>query len=223
MLDRNTFENMPPATRHATTMVCRGCQPVADYESAWEDAQRQGGGGGNGGGGGGGGNGGGGGGGGGDEGVDEHAQQNSSNSNNNKGVFLQHARSSAKALLMYPITRALSSKRGSQGLPIQEKKQEGKHEGSEKQEDLMGEHTTEQQQHVHNNVHNTIHNNARNTTHNDVQNTTSTPVGWFVGRSLLGSKQAARVKRQGMAALRAAVKQHDSYVIVYDVIVYDCV
>lgn len=35
MLDRNTFDELPAASRRALALVCKGCQPVADYEAAW--------------------------------------------------------------------------------------------------------------------------------------------------------------------------------------------
>lgn len=35
MLDRNSFDQLPAASRHALALVCKGCQPVADYEAAW--------------------------------------------------------------------------------------------------------------------------------------------------------------------------------------------
>lgn len=35
MLDRNSFDQLPAASRRALALVCKGCQPVADYERAW--------------------------------------------------------------------------------------------------------------------------------------------------------------------------------------------
>lgn len=37
MLDRNSFDQLPATSRHALALVCKGCQPVADYEAAWAD------------------------------------------------------------------------------------------------------------------------------------------------------------------------------------------